>query len=41
MKIRFERIVWALLAGCLLSVTADAQLLKKNDYGVGVTVAVQ
>src|ERR1051326_2693232 len=23
-----------------LSVTADAQLLKKNDYGVGVTVAI-
>lgn len=44
MKIKFERIPWALLAGCLLtamlSVPANAQLLKKNDYGVGVTVAI-
>jgi len=44
MKIKFERIAWAMLAGCLLSVmlsvTANAQLLKKNDYGVGVTVAI-
>jgi len=40
MKIRLDRIAWALLAGCLLSVTANAQLLKKNDYGVGVTVAI-
>jgi TonB family protein len=40
MKSRFERIAWALLAGCLLAVPANAQLLKKNDYGVGVTVAI-
>src|SRR5437870_5398258 len=44
MKIKFECIGWVMLAGCLLSVmlsaTASAQLLKKNDYGVGVTVAI-
>ncbi|MEP7336782.1 MAG: energy transducer TonB [Acidobacteriota bacterium] len=44
MKIKFERIAGTMLAGCLLSVllsvTANAQLLKKNDYGVGVTVAI-
>jgi TonB family protein len=44
MKIKFERIAGVMLAGCLLSailsVTANAQLLKKNDYGVGVTVAI-
>ena len=25
---------------CLLSTQAQAQLLKQNDYGVGVTVAI-
>ncbi|MBS1789086.1 MAG: TonB family protein [Acidobacteria bacterium] len=28
------------IACCLLSIAANAQLLKQNDYGVGVTVAI-
>ncbi|HMV46956.1 MAG TPA: TonB family protein [Blastocatellia bacterium] len=44
MKTKVEQLCAAFFACCLLSclltVTAGAQLLKQNDYGVGVTVAI-
>lgn len=44
MKTKVEQLRAAFFAGCLLScllaTAANAQLLKQNDYGVGVTVAV-
>lgn len=44
MKINAKRLLLALcllpVICCLLSVSAKAQLLKQNDYGVGVTVAI-
>ncbi len=47
MKIKTENFCSALLTFfllssicCLVSVSANAQLLKQNDYGVGVTVAI-
>lgn len=44
MKMKVERLCRFLFACCLLScslaMTANAQLLKQNDYGVGVTVAI-
>lgn len=43
MKMKAKRLLLTfclLSAVCLLSVSANAQLLKQNDYGVGVTVAI-
>ena len=43
MKMKVEQICAALFTCCLLPclvATASAQLLKQNDYGVGVTVAI-
>ena len=44
MKLKTKRLLltFCLLSGfcCLLTASANAQLLKQNDYGVGVTVAI-
>jgi len=40
MKTKVEQVCAALFACCLLAATGNAQLLKQNDYGVGVTVAI-
>lgn len=42
MKAKRSLLTFCLLSAvcCLLTVSANAQLLKQNDYGVGVTVAI-